>query len=177
MPQPLFHPIKPLLSPCRAYQYRTGRRWNQALPRVNWLMLTPPSAIPDSPAPDLDQLMGLSLKLGFGSMVVTNLFSLLCAGPANLQNQPDPIGPGTNQAIGNSALGAGMVIGAWGALEGLDERGRQVEAILRALKLPLFALTLTPQGQPDLPIGDRPGDPQPLWHLRNHHTFCLGECR
>jgi hypothetical protein len=69
-----------------------------------------------------------------------------------MRADPDPVGPGNDAAIADSALWADRIICAWGSHGAYLDRGRRVAGILRATDRPLWHLGLTRDGQPKHPL-------------------------
>lgn len=55
------------------YRWRLWRVWDQALPRVLWIMLNPSTADATENDPTLKRCISFSEKFGFGSLEVVNL--------------------------------------------------------------------------------------------------------
>lgn len=138
-------------SPCERYRYLLTRVWAPG-PRALFVMLNPSTATEVQNDPTVERCERRARALGFGAFRVTNIFAFRATDPKVMRAVTDPVGPGNDAAIAESAGWADKVICAWGN-HGLHlDRGRAVEGVLRASGAPLFHLGLTGQGQPRHPL-------------------------
>ncbi|NJS38390.1 MAG: DUF1643 domain-containing protein [Rhodobacteraceae bacterium] len=138
-------------SPCERYRYLLTRVWAPG-PRALFVMLNPSTATEVQNDPTVERCERRARALGFGAFRVTNIFAFRATDPKVMRAVADPVGPGNDAAIAESAGWADQVVCAWGN-HGLHlGRGRAVEAVLRASGTPLFHLGLTGQDQPRHPL-------------------------
>ncbi|TAG12491.1 MAG: DUF1643 domain-containing protein [Rhodobacterales bacterium] len=138
-------------SPCERYRYLLTRIWAPG-PRALFVMLNPSTATEVQNDPTVERCERRARALGFGAFRVTNIFAFRATDPKVMRAVADPVGPGNDAAVSESAGWADQVICAWGN-HGLHlGRGHAVEAVLRASGTPLFHLGLTGQGQPRHPL-------------------------
>jgi hypothetical protein len=138
-------------SPCEHYRYLLTRVWAPG-PRALFVMLNPSTATEVQNDPTVERCERRARALGFGAFRVTNIFAFRATDPKVMRAVTDPVGPGNDAAIAESAGWADKVICAWGN-HGLHlDRSRAVEGVLRASGAPLFHLGLTGQGQPRHPL-------------------------
>lgn len=154
-------------SPCLAYRYTLTRVWDPAGPRVLFVMLNPSTATEVQNDPTVERCERRARALGFGAFRVCNIFAFRATDPRIMRAQPDPVGPGNDAAIADSAEWAGTVVCAWGTHGAHLGRGAAVEAMLRAAGHRLFHLGLSRQGHPKHPLyigytqQPQPWDPAP----------------
>lgn len=139
-------------SACECYRYILTRTWNAAGPKALFTMLNPSTATEVQNDPTVERCERRARALGFGAFRVTNIFAYRATDPRVMRAQADPVGPGNDAAIVQSALWADQVICAWGNHGAHLDRGRRVETLLRATGLPLFHLGLTKADQPRHPL-------------------------
>jgi len=140
-----------LFSKDRLYRYKLWRRWSDG-PTLCWLMLNPSSADEISNDPTVERCERRTRQMGYGQIVVLNIYAYRATDPAELWKVADPVGPMNDGTILIQANLAGRVVCAWGN-NSEPERAAAVVAMLRAkLKIELFHLGLTGAGQPKHPL-------------------------
>lgn len=147
-------------SDCGTYRYTLMRVWDATLPVVVFLLLNPSTADALSNDPTVERCQRRARKLGFGGMVVVNLFAYRSTNPEGLYRAEDPVGPDNDRAILHAVASAGMVICGWGRHGQHAGRGKAVECLLRNAGIKLHYLQLNADGSPGhplyLPYGLRP---------------------
>lgn len=138
-------------STCRRYRLALWRTWGTG-PRINWIMLNPSTADERFNDATIERCQRRSRRLGFDSMIVTNLFALRSTHPEGLYQATDPVGPGNIECLAECAGAAGCVVAAWGAHGRLLDQGARVEHLLIAAGVELLAFRLTRTGQPGHPL-------------------------
>jgi hypothetical protein len=138
-------------SPCRRYRYNLWRRWGDGL-ALNVICLNPSAADEALNDPTVERLERRARGWGYPALVVTNLFGLRSTDPAALKGHPDPIGSQNDLWIDREARAAELVLCAWGQHGRLLGRGAGVEARLRSLGIPLYALRFGKDGSPSHPL-------------------------
>ena len=140
-------------SPCEAYRYLLTRVWNPEGEKALFVMLNPSTATEVQNDPTVERCERRARALGFGAFRVTNIFAFRATDPRVMRAVADPIGPGNDAAIADSAQGwADRIICAWGTHGAHLGRGVQVERLLRATGRPLFTLGLSQGGHPKHPL-------------------------
>lgn len=127
------------------------RRWTPG-PLMAWLMLNPSKADEATDDATITRCMKRARPLlGFGGIVVVNLFSLRATDPRELVKHPDPVGPGNDLFIIETCQAAGLVVVAWGAHGRHLGRARDVAAMLAQARISPYCLGVTATGQPRHP--------------------------
>jgi len=139
-------------SDCERYRYSLTRIWEPAGPKVLFVMLNPSTATEVQNDPTVERCERRARALGFGAFRVTNIFAFRATDPRVMRATADPIGPGNDATIAQSAPWADRIICAWGTHGAHLDRGAQVAALLRATGRPLFHLGLTKPGHPTHPL-------------------------
>jgi hypothetical protein len=139
-------------SPCERYRYLLTRVWKPAGRRVLFVMLNPSTATEVQNDPTVERCERRARTLGFGAFRVTNIFAFRATDPKVMRAEIDPVGPGNDAAIAESATWADAIVCAWGTHGAHLDRGAEVERLLRATGLPLQHLGLSKQGHPKHPL-------------------------
>jgi hypothetical protein len=136
----------------RRYRYVLWRVWEPALGCCNFLMLNPSTADETTNDPTIERCQRRAVRLGYGGLVVTNLFALCTSDPAILRRAADPVGPENDAAIAAAAREARLVICAWGNHGAYAGRARAVRALLGELGVRPYCLGETRAGEPLHPL-------------------------
>ncbi|MFZ1339609.1 MAG: DUF1643 domain-containing protein [Paracoccaceae bacterium] len=139
-------------SDCDRFRYLLTRTWDPGAPKALFVMLNPSTATETQNDPTVERCERRARALGFGAFRVTNIFAFRATDPRVMRAQEDPVGPGNDAAISDSARWANRIICAWGTHGAHLDRGSQVEALLRRLGHPLHHLGLTKAGHPTHPL-------------------------
>ncbi|MBK8440543.1 MAG: DUF1643 domain-containing protein [Rhodobacter sp.] len=139
-------------SDCDRFRYLLTRTWDPGAPKALFVMLNPSTATETQNDPTVERCERRARALGFGAFRVTNIFAFRATDPRVMRAQEDPVGPGNDAAISDSARWANRIICAWGTHGAHLDRGSQVEDLLRRLGHPLHHLGLTKAGHPTHPL-------------------------
>ena len=146
-----------VLSDDGQYRYVLTRAWGPR-PWMNLIMLNPSTADASEDDPTIRRCKGFARSLGYGGIVVTNLFAYRATDPRKLRIVEDPVGPDNNEHLVREATRVlGHVYAAWGALANPD----RVQQVLGLIPGTLKALGLTKHGRPRHPLYLR-GDTTPV---------------
>jgi hypothetical protein len=139
-------------SPCGKYRYYLWRKWADGLPCAVFMMLNPSTADEVKNDPTVQRCQIRATQMGFGRLVVVNIFALRSTDPAELYKVADPIGPENNRYIIDAILEADLIVCAWGKHGQLKNRGERVlETVRQSGKIP-HALKLNGDGSPAHPL-------------------------
>lgn len=139
-----------VFSDCMRYRYALMIVWDEHLPILNFLMLNPSTADHLANDPTVKRCCVRSNTLGFGSLIVTNIFAYRATDPRDMKSQEDPIGPENDNYILESAKVANKIVCGWGSYGCHQNRSREVLRILEGFKL--FCLGKTRGGEPVHPL-------------------------
>lgn len=139
-------------SSCKHWRYLLWRRWDEAKPVANFLMLNPSTADEYKLDPTCARARDFAARWGYGALVVTNVFAWRATDPADMKAVADPVGPGNDRAIVWAAKESAIVVCAWGNHGAHGERSARVKALLQAATVPLHALKLNAGGEPAHPL-------------------------
>jgi hypothetical protein len=101
-------------SRCRRWRYLLWRRWDEAKPAANFLMLNPSTADEVKLDPSCTRARVYAERWGFGALIVTNIFGWRATDPEEMKSVRDPVGRGNDAAILRAAREAAIVVCAWG---------------------------------------------------------------
>jgi len=100
-------------SPCGRHRYNLWRTWNAKLPILGWIMLNPADGNRDQDDATIRRCRRFAADLGFGGIVIANVFSWISKDPTVLRTVPDPIGPDNDEHL-IRVMRAPVTIAAWG---------------------------------------------------------------
>jgi hypothetical protein len=165
-------------SPCERYRYKLWRIWDSELPTLNFLMLNPSTATELVDDPTITRCTRRAEQLGFGTLIVTNLFALRSTDPRGLKQCDDARGNSIEHASGESygaimeaAVEATIVVMAWGLHGRYRNRGIFIASALHTMgytrKLRVLGWTKA----------DKSGQRQPLHPLMIGYDTQLQNCK
>lgn len=134
------------------YRYLLWRRWNTAQPMLGFIMLNPSRANAGADDPTSTRCNNRAISLGYGGVLVANLFAYRATDPRQMKMMNDPVGRWNDDAIRFALAQAGMVIAAWGQDGRHRDRQLDVIAIAQEHKVRLHHLGLTKDGLPRHPL-------------------------
>lgn len=147
----------------RAYRYLLWCFWKRTR-HLLFLMLNPSVADETELDPTLRRCVGFAESLGYGGIVVVNLFALVSTDPKALLAHEDPVGDAkarrttlgrtvTNTgAVFDACRNADLVIAGWGAFPKAKERAKEVLNIFRDCAIKVHCLGTTKDGHPKHPL-------------------------
>lgn len=141
-----------IYSDCEKYRYSLTRVWDEAAPRVVFIMLNPSTATEIQNDPTVERCERRARALGYGAFCVCNIFAYRATDPKVMRAQPDPVGPENDTAIIEAAKWANDIVCAWGTHGAHMDRGKAVEHIMRNQPKPLTHLGLSIAGHPKHPL-------------------------
>lgn len=137
-----------------SYRYTLKRIWGDG-PLLMFVMLNPSTANSLQDDPTIRRCMRFAQDLGYGGIVVENLYAWRATRPAELAEAVLPVGVDNDASIARSAFCAGMVVVAWGSSP-WARRGERVENVRRVLRdtghATLWCLGKTLDGSPRHPL-------------------------
>jgi hypothetical protein len=145
-----------VFSDCQKYRYRLDRLWDESLPPLAFGMLNPSSADHEHNDATIERCERRAKAMGFGRLIVWNLFAFRATNPKTLMNQSDPVGPDNDDFIREALIetkdSRGKVIVGWGSYGSILNRHFEILEIARKLVVDLYCLGLTTAGQPKHPL-------------------------
>ena len=144
-----------VVSDCGRYRYELIRRWGDGR-LLEFIMLNPSTADANRNDPTIRRCIGFAKRLGFGGIVVRNLFALRATNPGALLAYGTGVRAGDlGSAIGSgnfdylARTDAGATVAAWGAHAAAREwfaAGHRIE------RSNLLCLGLNAGGSPKHPL-------------------------
>lgn len=141
-----------IISDCGKFRYLLRRAWDISRPALGFIMLNPSVADADQDDPTIRKCIGFAERLGFGAIVVTNLYAYRATDPANLKRAGYPRGPENDEWIRKAIMECGPIVCAWGSNARGLSRPAEVLLILRGLQVKRQALAFTDDGIPRHPL-------------------------
>src|SRR3954466_15254561 len=86
-------------SPCRRWRYLLWRRWDEARPVANFLMLNPSTADEFRLDPSCTRARVYAERWGFGALIVTNFSPGRATAPGERRAAREPVGRANDLAI------------------------------------------------------------------------------
>lgn len=145
-------PAGATFSACRRWRYLLWRRWDDAAPVANFLMLNPSTADEKVLDPTCSRARNYAMRWGYGALLVTNLFAWRATEPARMKSARHPVGRASDAAILRAAGQADIVVCAWGNHGVHGERSQAVLCLLRNAGVVLHVLRLNAGGEPAHPL-------------------------
>jgi hypothetical protein len=146
------------ISRCGRYRYALWRRWAPGA-QVLFVMLNPSTADQQKDDPTIRRCIGFAVSWGYGALAVGNLFAFRTPSPSILRQAAHPVGRANDRWLRRLAAESSRVIAAWGNQGSFLGRDAQVCGFLG----PLYALSVTQQGQPRHPLYVPNGTDLSLW--------------
>lgn len=134
------------------YRYTLTRVWNRNLPLLGMVLLNPSTATAEEDDPTIHRQSVRARHLGFGGLIVTNIFAWRSTDPDKIYRVPDPIGPDNDRYIKEAMFGCKQVVCGWGQHGAHMGRGYLVARMLQTWGVPTFALHINDDGSPAHPL-------------------------
>lgn len=139
-------------SDCKKYRYALWRSWSFTVKPAVFVMLNPSTADETVNDPTVERCLRRARQMGFGGLIVTNIFALRSTDPQQLYAPVDPIGPENDREIKQALALAGVVVCAWGNHGEYLDRGASVRRLIKSVGITPHHLGLTQHGQPRHPL-------------------------
>jgi len=147
-PDPPYTDAGAVFGPDGTYRYRLSRTWDPAGPTAAFVLLNPSTADGETDDRTVTRCVRYAAGMGFGRLVVVNLFGLRSPDPADLESHPAPVGPENDRYVEAAVRAADRTVVGWGNAGATRGRGREVAAELGA---DLYAIGTTAAGHPRHP--------------------------
>ena len=157
-------------SRCDLYRYGLSRSWQPDAPTVLFLMLNPSTADEFRNDPTVARCETRARNMGFGGMMVANIFAFRATQPAELKKADDPIGPDNAAVLSCWTQAADMTIAAWGAHGDHNGQGREVA---QTLPEQTYHLGVTKHGHPRHPLYVSFAKAPERWSLQDRYPSSI----
>lgn len=134
----------------RTHRYLLERRWAEGH-LLTWVMLNPSTATAFVVDPTIRRCIRFAQRDGYAGIKVVNLFALRATNPRELKTHPDPAGLCNDRILTENTQWA-HVVAAWGAGGKLNDRDREVAALLAGVGADVNCLAVTKGGDPVHPL-------------------------
>lgn len=143
-------------SDCEQYRYWLRRDWDADLPAISFLMLNPSTADEVANDPTIERCQRRAIAMGYGSMIIVNLFSFRLTDSTQLDTVADLLGDqqAADACIVRAVQLAEMTVCGWGKHALAAPRAQHVLALLKAagLQHKVKCLQLNKDGSPQHPL-------------------------
>ena len=140
-----------IISRCGQYRYRLERRLGPGKTCL-FIMLNPSTADAVIDDRTITRCIGFATSLGYGTLIVGNLFALRATKPADLRKAKDPEGPDNLKHLKKMCATADLCIAAWGDDGKFLMQGERIRKFLNPEGVELHFLELTKDGHPRHPL-------------------------
>lgn len=115
-------------SSCGKYRYTLLRFWDASKPRVVCIGLNPSTTNAQQNDNTIHTLIRVLKRLGYGGVIMMNLFAWISPNPDDLLEVEDPLGDNDTRLRAMAATGFDVIF-CWGSFQQATERIGQVEPI------------------------------------------------
>jgi hypothetical protein len=154
--QSLFQQSLAHFSDCEHYRYWLRRDWDASLPAIAFLMLNPSTADEVVNDPTIERCQRRAIAMGYGSMIIVNLFPFRLTDSTQLHTVADLLGDqrAADESIVRAVQLAEMTVCGWGKHALAAPRAQHVLALLEAagLQHKVKCLQLNKDGSPQHPL-------------------------
>lgn len=138
-----------IFSRCRTWRYSLWRVWGDE-PIMMVIGLNPSVADETQDDPTVRRCIRFARDLGYGGLVMTNMFGYRSTDPRGLDKVFDPNGPDNDRSLREIAARAGIVVAAWGADKATRSRLPGLKRVLEDVSI--HCLARTKDGLPRHPL-------------------------
>jgi hypothetical protein len=136
------------ISDCGKFRFALGRVWDPSLLRLGFVMLNPSTADADRDDATIRKCLGFARHLGYGSVMVTNLYAFRATSPKDLKTAGYAVGLDNDMWIRMMIRTVNTVVCAWGVNARGHARAQHVMDLIPEPK----ALRLTSDNVPCHPL-------------------------
>lgn len=136
-------------SDCRTYRYSLWRIWDKSKPLFNVIGLNPSTANETDNDPTVRRCINFAKDLGYGGLLMSNIFAFRATLPKDMKKATDPIGKDNDAWLESNANRSGIVVAAWGVDGSFNNRDKAVIEMIPDLYC--FRLTAK-SGVPEHPL-------------------------
>lgn len=147
--KPFPHPIRCEFSPCRRWRYVWETTWAEGQ-RIAFIGLNPSTADENGPDPTVLRCVKRAKVLGYGSMVMLNVFGWRDTDPEGMKRQDDPVGELNDFWIREQAFRSDTILCCWGKHG--RHRGGEIAVLDMLRVVHLHCLGVNQDGTPKHPL-------------------------
>ncbi len=108
-------------SRCKQYRYLAEREWDTTKPTVLFIMLNPSTLDHKQDNPTIKRCLGFAQDLGFGNLLIANLFAYKATKPEELMLAHDPLGSRNMEYLRKARNQSDTIITAWGVPQAIKK--------------------------------------------------------
>ena len=157
-------------SPCRTWRYALCRKWEGWLITFPdpWKMcafigLNPSKANENDSDPTVTRCINFAKKWGYDGLFMLNLFGIAETDAKLAMSHPERVGPETDSHLLDYLKCSDLVIAAWGAQKGIEDRIAEVIELASKAGKDLHCLKKTKDGHPWHPLYVKADTHPQLW--------------
>ena len=120
-------------SPCGKFRYMLTRRWADGRPRAMCIGLNPSTADAERDDPTIRILIAYLNVMGYGGLLMCNLYALISSTPDKLWDVPNNQGD-NDEWLKLAAKHSDTIIYCWGNFKGVEYRAHDVQSLCPAGK-------------------------------------------
>ena len=143
-------------SPCEKYRYWLRRDWDLSLKAISFLMLNPSTADEMQNDPTIERCQRRAIAMGYGSMIIVNLFPFRMTDSTQLITVADLLGDAkeADDCIIRAVDASDMTVCGWGKHPLAAPRGQDVLSQLKKANLQdkVKCLQLNADNSPQHPL-------------------------
>lgn len=136
----------------KKYRFSLWRVWNEFKPLLHFVMLNPSTADEINNDPTIERCQRRAIKMGYGGLIVTNIFAYRSTDPEELKKVNDPIGFCNDSHIVDASRLAKDTICGWGKHGEYMDRGARVLDFLKVVGIKVKVLKVNKGGTPTHPL-------------------------
>jgi len=152
----LFQQSTAQYSDCENYRYFLRRNWDSDKPVICFLMLNPSTATEIDNDPTIERCQRRAMTMGYGSMIIVNLFPYRMTDSKLLHTVDDLHGDITlaNEKIVDAVTESDMTVCGWGSHALALPRAKEVIAMLKDANVSerVMCLQVNQDGNPQHPL-------------------------
>lgn len=145
-----------VISPCETYRYELVRIWDASLPLLSVCMVNPSTADHTKNDPTIVKVMEFARRMGYGGVIVINLFAFRATDVDELKTALDPVGPLNDHYQVCAIIRSAATLVAWGASAKLPQRlrdqWRTFTLLAHEMERVLYCLGTCNDGHPKHPV-------------------------
>jgi hypothetical protein len=143
-------------SDCEKYRYWLRRDWDLSLEAISFLMLNPSTADEIDNDPTIERCQRRAIAMGYGSMIIVNLFPFRMTDSTQLNTVYDLLGDTkeSDESILRAAQASALIVCGWGKHPLAAPRGQAVLTMLKKSNLQdkVRCLQLNADNSPQHPL-------------------------
>lgn len=135
----------------KKYRYTLGRKWsNNGI--CLFILLNPSTADAFKLDPTITRAYNLSKRLGYGELIILNIFAIRGSNPDIIKDVADPVGTLNNYYIKKTVKKSDLIILGWGNHGKINNRSSEIINIINKIGKEYHVLDINKSGEPKHPL-------------------------